>query len=482
MPGKKKKFIDKKNAVTFHLVHRSQKDPLQASDDASKHVLTEAKHEDKESKKEEMKKYGVFFEDEYDYMQHLKEANEAFELEADDHFQIKAAVPKLQLPSSVFASDVEKEVGLLNEAVPIRGPQPDWDPDIVEALDDDFNFDAPENQLDDDFMSKANLAHLEGDTEEQCGLSDEDIASDEADMSGEDSDGGSDRGFFGDERFMQEETKSQFTNYSMSSSVMRRNKGLTLLDDRFEKLMEEYDQTEIGALDHEDIDGCIQEGNQVLTSALQEFESLRKEKKLMEVVDENVNEDVGVEVDQGSDEELINVFVEEPTEKWDCESILSTYSTLYNHPRLIEEPRKVNKGYGNHGNSEMSPAEPGLTRKELEEEMRKSLKADRVSTYRPQGETTEERACRKKAIKLERQNRRIEKKINKQAFKAEDSRQRKEQLNLKNNLQGLKITDICTTDDSGISALDGSGVNALDDSGIIALDDSGINALDDSGI
>lgn len=36
---KKKQFIDKKNAITFHLVHRSQKDPLQASEEASKHVL-----------------------------------------------------------------------------------------------------------------------------------------------------------------------------------------------------------------------------------------------------------------------------------------------------------------------------------------------------------------------------------------------------------------------------------------------------------
>ena len=39
-PGKKRKqFIDKKNAVTFHLVHRSQRDPLQADEDAPQRVL-----------------------------------------------------------------------------------------------------------------------------------------------------------------------------------------------------------------------------------------------------------------------------------------------------------------------------------------------------------------------------------------------------------------------------------------------------------
>ena len=38
----------------------------------------------------------------------------------------------------------------------VTGPQPDWDPDIVAALDDDFDFDNPENQLDDDFVVEAN--------------------------------------------------------------------------------------------------------------------------------------------------------------------------------------------------------------------------------------------------------------------------------------------------------------------------------------
>ena len=36
------------------------------------------------------------------------------------------------------------------------GPQPNWDPDIVEALDDDFDMDDPDNQLEDDFILKAN--------------------------------------------------------------------------------------------------------------------------------------------------------------------------------------------------------------------------------------------------------------------------------------------------------------------------------------
>ena len=37
--GVKKGFIDKKNAVSYQLVHRSQKDPLVADENASKYVL-----------------------------------------------------------------------------------------------------------------------------------------------------------------------------------------------------------------------------------------------------------------------------------------------------------------------------------------------------------------------------------------------------------------------------------------------------------
>lgn len=42
-PKTKRKFIDKKNAVTFHLVHRSQKDPLITDENAPQHVLLETK-------------------------------------------------------------------------------------------------------------------------------------------------------------------------------------------------------------------------------------------------------------------------------------------------------------------------------------------------------------------------------------------------------------------------------------------------------
>ena len=45
------------------------------------------------------------------------------------------------------------------------------------------------------------------------------------------------------------------------------------------------------------------------------------------------------EESEEEEEEEERVAVPEK-ERWDCESILSTYSNLYNHPTLIKEPDK----------------------------------------------------------------------------------------------------------------------------------------------
>lgn len=48
------------------------------------------------------------------------------------------------------------------------------------------------------------------------------------------------------------------------------------------------------------------------------------------------------EYSSSENEELEKLVVDtREKEKWDCESILSTYSNIYNHPKLIPEPSKV---------------------------------------------------------------------------------------------------------------------------------------------
>ena len=50
--------------------------------------------------------------------------------------------------------------------IDLIGPRPDLDPDIVAALDDDFDFDNPENELEDDFITMANAGGMVDDDEE----------------------------------------------------------------------------------------------------------------------------------------------------------------------------------------------------------------------------------------------------------------------------------------------------------------------------
>jgi protein LTV1 len=82
----RRKFIDKKKAITFQLVHRSQHDPLIADDTAGERVLAplDVSAVDLrtssffgslkvDQRKLEQKKFGIDYDDEYDYLQHLKD-------------------------------------------------------------------------------------------------------------------------------------------------------------------------------------------------------------------------------------------------------------------------------------------------------------------------------------------------------------------------------------------------------------------------
>ena len=98
---KTKRFIDKKNATTYKLVHRSQKDVL-ANDPHQPQMVLHASAvriiigisytrlnlflvQDNSGgggsgtsrRKEEQEKYGIYFEDDYNYLQHLQEPGSA---------------------------------------------------------------------------------------------------------------------------------------------------------------------------------------------------------------------------------------------------------------------------------------------------------------------------------------------------------------------------------------------------------------------
>ncbi|XP_045540464.1 protein LTV1 homolog isoform X1 [Papilio machaon] len=491
MPKTKKKFIDRKKAVTFNLVHRSQRDPLIADETAPQRVLVPVnavvppkKEKDPdltlEQRKEEQRKYGIYFDDDYNYLQHLKDTKEVTmvlqpksshkkkdkkETDTENKEDTKEISETLKLPSSVFASEVEEDVGMLNKAAS-QGLCLDLDPEVVAALDDDFDFEDPDNQLEDNFIE---MAMGEGDDD------DDDYDEEDESMSGdEDSDKAFASDFDSDDDSQDEErgrpkmpswldrdkddTKSRFSQYSMSSSVIRRNEGLSLLDNRFEKMFAEYDDTELGALDLEDIDGFMPHSHDMLLRAAEEFEESQRRYKL-DKEKEIARLQRLQEIEEESEEEMVTVEVE-PKERWDCETILSTCSNLYNHPKLIEEPKKPKKIAINTKTGipkDTLGKDNKLTRKTLAKFNAQHEHGDQnsdddgdtqadtvlstlsVLSIRPKDESPEEKKERKRLLKEYRKERRIEKKANKEAFKEEKKRQEKIMLNNRNNVQGNKI-------------------------------------------
>lgn len=247
------------------------------------------------------------------------------------------------LPSSVFASEFEEEEGLLRKAAPHLGPRPDLEPEVVAALDDDFDFENPDNELEDNFMEMA-MGGEGDDGDEYDEYSDIDSDFDGDSFGGDDGDDedGDRLAPLRSRRFANfdgEETKSRFTEYSMSSSVIRRNEQLSLLDDRFEKFFENYDEPEIGALDCEEIEGHVEMSGDLLNQCMVELKRDPNDLPYDKKWDENRIKKMLEE--ESSEEEMVELEVtDEPDKKWDCESVLSTYSNAYNHPKLINEPRR----------------------------------------------------------------------------------------------------------------------------------------------
>ncbi|XP_057653775.1 protein LTV1 homolog [Diorhabda carinulata] len=413
-----KNKIDKQNSVTFKLVHRSQQDPLIADEDAPQRVLIPIKGKQK-NLDNIFKKNEPVIEDEDINNEDIKFG----EIEDELDYKIK-------LPSSVFPSKVEEEIGMLRKAAPVSGPQLHLDPEVVAAMDDDFDYSDPENELEDNFIELANAANN----------------SDDDDMSGCDSEDLDEVNSLLDfDAFEKEETKSRFTEYSVTSSVIRRNEQLSLLDERFEKMFVGYDDQEIGALDCEEIEGEVSADDIIARCAgdLRQFQINDDESEKTELANKIKKQ---LEEDTFQEEEEFVEIDENPKEKWDCESILSTYSNIYNHPKLISESQsgkiKIDKKTGiPHAFNRSSLTSKALNKFNEGNEKLQTSSFDQRSfiSIRSKNETPEERKERKKKVKEYRRERRLEKKLNTEAFKDEAKRQVKIAINNKNNIQGNKI-------------------------------------------
>ncbi|KAG0707564.1 Low temperature viability protein-domain-containing protein [Suillus ampliporus] len=279
---------------------------------------------------------------------------------------------------------------------------------------------------------------------------------------------------------------SDASGYSMSSSSMYRTDTLMTLDERFDQviLMEnEYGSGEGEEVEEEndDLSSELSDEAPELITSREDFEAMMDDfmdnyellgRKLKPVLPgdsgpEKLNtlrramgQDERVRIksaDDDDDEEELDderLFagynVTEKEDRWDCETVLTTFSNLENHPRVIRartsKPVPIIKLDPKTGlpslNGDHQAAETRKGHHELhsvaeEEEDSRGPSGTHLSdcasnvllTFhqlvvkqtisRPRDESKEDKKARKQAVKADRQARRVEKKVTQEQFSAE---------------------------------------------------------------
>ncbi|KPM07766.1 LTV1-like protein [Sarcoptes scabiei] len=500
MGRKKKPFIDKKNSITFKLVGRSQQDPLFVDETAPQYVLVEKKTKQevlidgdekkcskykssKDSRREEQIKYGIYFDDDYNYLQHLIDIDDLTTQNEID-FEPKESKAKILLPSSVFESTVKEKEDINKRAALPVGPQPDWDADIVAAMADDFDFDDPNNQINDDFVVQAMQPLENDDCIEECDDNLSTCGYDGSDNEADDQDSKNSvqhnqallsnvnlRRYFGldnnddDDQTYKTSASTHFTEYSMSSSVLPRNENLKTLDERFEQMfIKEYaDEIEIGGLDSDDIRGEIDPNQSELIAKLsKEYQDFRNGiidedhdsrdaiefiRQRLGPIGENDENDGNLSGFESSDEdereiiEIVNPARKNDDDRLDCETILSINESLYQSTLLNDVVDRYGRVRSKPSTSRIiiNPR-TGMPSNKIDSVIMKSQSKsnDQMSeirsrlselSHRPKHETSEERTLRKKELKELRSLRRMEKKANRLAFNREKILLHKTDLN-----------------------------------------------------
>ena len=410
--------------------------------------------------------YGIDFDDqlEYDYLQHLKDMGRS------PHAVWVAAPTKATknksfdlIPEEALPSEREIDRELLDQDA-LREGTLDLDPrvrEIMEALDDEaYQVDG----LGDDYFGT--LVDPDGECldefDEEEDEDDQYYGSDDASL---EANHHADHalGHPGVRRVRFEAEEELMSSFSMSSSSLYRNDGLTLLDDRFDQVMQEYDEDEIGELEPEDVDVRGAQSVQNYDHIFDEFLATKKEvlgRRLVERGASGFNEvdelreslrDTLIihEEPEDEDEQLEPIIM--PTlgkhhlaeDRWDCESILDTYSNTENHPHIIDDGSRARRLARIQASLESTSKEPikpialshktGLPLGILKPLSRSSPitdepAAENLGRARSKNETAEEKRARKASLKDEKRSRRVEKKMNQQAFKQEQKKQQQQHV------------------------------------------------------
>ncbi|GMT28353.1 hypothetical protein PFISCL1PPCAC_19650, partial [Pristionchus fissidentatus] len=377
----KKQFIDKKFAKKFKLLPGSavaQETPTEEFNATKEHI-------------EEQRRYGVFYDDNYDYMQHMRARDEGNVLLSEDEIRSVIRAPPMPL---MFTGGEKKVV---------------FEADIENALEGD---EEGSGDLEDDFIAMAG-----GVVEDRLLLPrmQRPLMDDDSDFEEDDDEDDEDfnRGYNEYDMEDEEEEEDENAHHGEDRDV----------DAAFEAMLEaDYNEEQVGELEGEaaDLGGGIEPSDSRVRKLVGEKRGVpeydedlakkyvRDRMKYLEEHGEDETEEV--EVDVCASKKM----------KWDCESFATQYSNCYNHPSLIKEGGLSRRAIKRLEKKNASIAEEENEDEDMEEDDEDDQSVcTTATTIRRRGETTEERKARKGAVKEMRRQRRVEKKENQTAFAVE---------------------------------------------------------------
>lgn len=434
--------------------------------------------------------------DGYDYSKHMKEMGKGKFYSADGQFASQSDLARrVELPDDVLPSGEEQD--RLLDAITLTTDLMDQDlrealinDEAFEAIDDDFMAQAaaadPDEDIADGFDYDAHIAKLmeaaSGVPKFKGNLSDDEEDGEEDDEEDE----------FDDDE--------EFSDYEIDDAEKAEQQ--RVLDELFDKtLAEEYDDEQLGELEEDDPETrgeLVLEGD-LLDAIVEDFVTVRLEmlndegkvgnplrtgNRLKEILEECDREreleeaeaqarreaeggDTTPEDDDfdNGEEELEQTLqalytrnaylTAREEEQWDCETIVSTYSNMDNHPTILREEslnkkkkKKKSALLATMDDEALALAAQNKTKIVLSKktgmplgvfETAKKEKDDRevakaaeedddaaaalLLSKRAKSETKEEKKARKEAVKQLKNQRRQEKKQWKTAFKDEEQRQ-----------------------------------------------------------
>ncbi|KAG6874422.1 hypothetical protein C0995_015158 [Termitomyces sp. Mi166 len=396
------------------------------------------------------------------------------------------------LPEGVLASKsaLPRRTYESQQAIPesIAGFQPDMDPhlrQVLEALDDDAFV---KDDLEDDFFAEL-VADGERGSDEEVDYEFEDgyqAPSGSTHDEGEElpweerfarfkqsrhKQAGSDDGYDGSEGGdtvgtlpaisviggkKRRKGTSDASGYSMSSSSMYRNEALQTLDERFDQIMIKqyadddgddknvYSEEEDGSDEAPELITSRGDFESMMDEFLNDYEILGRKMKpkldgdtgteKLDTIRRALGQDDRVRLDKEEsgeeDDILMPLNIDDKQDRWDCETILTTYSNLENHPRLIRarDSKTVAKitldprtGFPTIADPQQKPQLKRVAsgRTNYPESDSDDDSPVRQTITRSRDESKEDKKARKAAVKAERQARRKEKKATSEVFVSE---------------------------------------------------------------